>query len=372
MSNALTLFNNPPPPSTDVDEYFGTSNIKERQTVPSVTYGGKRWTLNVNGEKHQLTKRDDDGEEVNVPILRVVVLDYAERMGRTYYPGEYDPDKPGQPECWSDDGRKPHPSVPEPKCGTCEACPMSAKGSKISAQGKAVTACGQHRMVVVVPANGLGDFPPLRLKLAVTSNYDKKSPELEAAGWFAFQQYTDLLRARGVKHSGQLVTKMKFDPNVDYPKVIFSPDRWLNDSEKAVVGPMTRLPEVKQLLSGTWTPNGADGTRIDEPAAIAAPKPAPKKAAPVEDDEDDAPVPVVKKAAPIKAKPVVVEDDDDEPAPVVKKAAPKAKAPVDDDDDDIVVPLKKVAPAKAEPKKAAAPAASEDELDELMGEWGDD
>lgn len=366
MSNALTLFNNPPPPSTDVDEFFGGGNIKERQTVPSVTYGGKRWTLNVNGEKHPLTKRDEDGELVNVPILRVVVLDYAERMGRTYYPGEYDPDKPGQPECWSDDGRKPHQAVQEPKCDSCESCPMAVKGSKISAQGKAVTACSQHRMIVVVPANGLGEFPPLRLKLAVTSNYDKKSPELEAEGWFAFQQYTDLMRARNVKHSAQLVTKMKFDPNVDYAKVIFSPDRWLTDSEKAIVGPMTRLPAVKQLLSGTWTPNGADGTRIEEA------KPVIKKAAPVDDDDDEVVVPVAKKAAP-KAKPVV-EDDDEVVVPVVKKAAPKAKPVVEDDEDEIVVPIKKAAP-KAEPKaevKKAAPAVSEDELDELMGEWGDD
>jgi len=363
MSNALALFDNAPKVPAEVDQYFGAGNIKERQTVPSVTYGGKRWTLNVNGEKIPLVKRDEDGEEVNVPILRVVVLDYAERMGRTYYPGEYDPEKPGQPECWSDDGRKPHPSVPEPKCGTCEACPLSAKGSKISAQGKAVSACGQHRMVVVVPANNLGNFPPLRLKLAVTSNYDKKSPELEAAGWFAFQQYTDLLRARGVKHSGRLVTKMKFDPNVDYAKVIFSPDRWLETSELSIVGPMSQQPEVKQLLSGTWTPNGADGTKIE----------APKKAAPVavDDDEDDAVVIPPAKMTVAKAKPAPVIDDEDEddvpaPKPVAKKAAPKvkAKAPVEDDDDDVVVPIKKAA--------KPAPVASEDDLTDLLGEWGED
>ena len=96
MSNALALFDQKPPAIAD-DQYFGESNIKERSTVPSVTYGGRQWTLNVNGEKHRLTKRDDDGDEVPVGILRVVVLDYADRMGRTYYPGEYDPEKPGQP-----------------------------------------------------------------------------------------------------------------------------------------------------------------------------------------------------------------------------------------------------------------------------------
>jgi len=364
MSKALTLFDKAPPPAT-VDPFFGEGNIKERATVPSVTYGGKVWTLNVNGEKIKLTKRDEDGEETPVGVLRVVVLDYAERLGRTYYPGEYDPEKVSQPECWSDDGRTPHKSVAEPKSATCEACPLAVKGSKISAQGKAVTACSMHRMVAVIPANNIGEFPPLRLKLAVTSNYDKKSPELEAAGWFAFQQYVDLLRTRRVPHSGMLVTKMKFDPNVDYPKVIFSPDRWLEDSEKAIVGPLSRTPEVKQLLSGTWTPNGADGTPVEGPKAVAAPA----KAAPVDDDDDEAPAPApAKKAA--KPAPVAVDDDEDEAPAPKPKAAPKkvAKPAVVDDDDDVVVPLKK--PAKAEAKPVAAVA--EEDLDSLIGEWADD
>lgn len=365
MSKALTLFDNAPKVPADFEQYFGAGNIKERVTVPSVTYGGKEWTINVNGEKHKLTKRDENGDDVPLGILRVVVLDYADRMGRTYYPGEYDPDKPGQPECWSDDGVKPHASVKEPKSVSCENCPMAAKGSKITPQGKAVTACALHRMVVVVPASNLGEFPPLRLRLAVTSNYDKKSPELEAAGWFAFQQYTDLLRARDVKHSARLVTKMKFDPNANFPKVIFSPDRWLEGSELAIVGPMSQRPEVKQLLSGTWSPNGADGTRTDTPAP--APVAASKAVKPVPvDDEDDVPEPV-KKAAPKPAAPV--DDEDDVPAPV-KKAAPKAKAKpvaVDDDEDEIVVPLK-----KAKPAPAPLAAVAEDNIDDLVGEWGDD
>lgn len=358
MSKALTIFDNAPPPSTqDVDQFFGGGNIKERATVPSVTYGGKVWTLNLNGERHKLTKRDEDGDEAPVPILRVVVLGYADSMGRTYYPGEYDPDKPGKPDCWSDDGRTPHASVQEPIAKSCADCPKAVKGSKITPQGKAVTACALHRMVVVAPANNLGQMPPLRLRLAVTSNYDKKSPELEAAGWYAFQQYVDLLRARRVPHSAMLVTKMKFDPNVDYPKVIFSPDRWLEDSEKAIVGPMSQLPEVKQLLSGAWSPNGADGVRTDGPAK-------PAIAAPVEED-----------IKPAKVKIPVDEDDDDDmpPAPIAKEPKTKAKAkakPViddEDDDEDVVVPIKKT--PKAAPKVAPVAAADEDDIEALLGEW---
>lgn len=338
--SALTIFNNRPPVDTG-DEFFGAGNIKERVTVPSVTYGGKQWTVNFNGQKHILTRTDENGDDVPLSTMRVVILDYAARLARAYYPGEYDPEKPGQPECWSDDGRTPHAAVTEPKSQSCETCPLAVKGSKITAQGKQVAACSMHRMIVVIPAENFGKYPPLRLKLAVTSNYDAKSPDLEAQGWFAFHQYTELLRTQGVSHSGRLVTKMKFDPNVVYPKVIFSPDRWLEHDEKAIVGPMSQRPEVKELLSGTWTPAGADGVK-----AIAAPQ-------------------VVIPPAQLTVKPAVaavVDDEDEAPVVAVKKAAPK-KVVVEDDD--IVVPLKK---AKTLPKVEPVEM-SEDALAALVGEW---
>jgi len=341
MSNALTLFDMPAVTlPSHVANFFGEeSNIENRVTVPSLAYEGKVWTISVNGEKTKLMKRNEEGDEEPLSVMRVVVLDYNKRRGRAYYEGAYDPAKPGTPLCWSDDGVTPDMAVKEPKASKCQDCPMSVKGSKVTEQGKAVTACAQHRMVVVVPANKL-DFQPLRMKLAITSDWDKNSPELEQQGWFAFNNYTDMLRSKSVNHTAALVTKMRFDPNVAYPKVIFSPDRWLDENELKSIAPVVRGETVKNLLSGTWTPNGSDGVKIDGDRPDTsllldeAPKPAPK-------------------AAP--------------------KAAPKP-APVAHDEDDsgvIEVAAKPVEPKKQpEPKKVAAEVP--DDVAALLADWGDD
>lgn len=352
MSKALAIFNQAPPPSAEDDKYFGESNIAERVTVPSVGVTGKVWTINYNGQRISLVKRNEDGDEVPMPVMRVVILNYAKQRGRSYYEGEYSPDKVSAPLCWSDDGVTPHESVKEPQCGTCAKCPMAVKGSKVTPQGKEVAACSQHRMIVVVPADGLGNVPPLRLKLAMTSDYDARSPELEAQGWYAFHQYTELLRTRNVGHTGRLVTKMKFDPNAAYPKVIFSPDRWLEDEEKAVAGPLSKSPEVAALLQGAWSPAGMDGVPVKPITQIAAEA----KAAPK-------PVP--------KAKPVVVEDDDDDvpfeaPKPVKAKAKKAAPVPVDDDDDG-----EAPAPAPAK-KKAQVIDVAPESVNAILTEWADD
>lgn len=368
MANALSILDDVPQLPDSYDQYFGSGNIAERVTVPSVTFSGKVWTINYNGEKTRLVKRDEEGEETPLSVMKVVILDYNKSRGRAYYEGEYDPDKPGAPVCWSDDGKVPHESVKEPLCGTCSKCPMAAKGSKITPQGKEVKACAEYRMLVVVPANGLGQFPPLRMKISVTSDYDARSPELAAQGWFAFHQYTELLRTRNVKHSGRLVTKMKFDPNAAYPKLLFSVDRWLENSELAIVGPLAMSEDTKALLGGAFTPAGADGKRT---STVEAPKPA-LKSAPVEDDEDETPPKPAKKAK-VEAAPKVVKkappppaDDEDE------EAAPKAAKPksivMDDDEDDEPKPAKK-AKGGAEPVK---PAAVAEGLSELLDEWGDE
>lgn len=289
MATAMTMFDNPKMavPAHVAAFFESDGNIADKQTVPSLTYGGKVWTIHKDGEKIKMTRKNEDGDTEMVQSIKVVILDYAKSRGRAYYEGAYDPDKPGRPVCWSDDGNKPDASIEAPQAHDCKTCPMSAKGSKISESGKAVTACAAHRMIVVVPASK-PDSTPLRCKLAITSLFDKQSPDLEAAGWLAFEQYVDLLRSRGVMHTASVVTKMKFDPNTDYPKVIFSPDRWLEPTELGIVGPLSKDVSVTSLLDGTYYVNGSDATKkvddfeqgddVPEPAAPAA-KPAPKAAA---------------------------------------------------------------------------------------------
>ncbi len=379
MANDLALFD---PKQMQVPAHLRDddwqSNTTPQQTTPSLLYTGKVWTISVGGEKTKLMKRDSEGDEVPMPVLRVIILDFAPKRGRSYYEGAYDPNATAAPVCWSDDGETPAAAVQDKQAKTCASCKWAVKGSKITEQGKETTACSQHRMLAVVPASK-PDMQPLRLKIAVTSDWDRNE-ELASQNYFAFQQYNNFLNGRGVNHTAKVVTKMRFDPAQAYPKVIFSPDRWITADEAAAVRPRLGSPEVKALLGEAYTPAGADGVPTRDPEAPVMPrsvKPTPKPSALDEDEEEAAPAP-----APSAAKPAL-DDEDEEVAPAPKpkpaarqqRAAPKpqpatATAALDEDEEEAApAPAPRAAkPAPAAEGKPAVPAS----VASVLADWGDE
>lgn len=235
------------------------SNIPDRQTVPTLSYEGKTWQIIKNGERTKLQAQNADGDMVPVPIMRVVVLMFNTERGRAYYPGLYNPAASAPPTCWSADGNAPDASVKDKQAPLCAGCPMSVKGSKVQ-DGKEMVACSSHRMIAVVPAFDIG-ADPLRLKIAVTSDYDK---EIVEHGWYAFRQYSDFLKSRGVTHTALVITKIKFDVQAQYPKLLFALDRILSPEEVVQMKLAMANPKVGELLAAKWTAAGAAGTPIDD------------------------------------------------------------------------------------------------------------
>ena len=403
MAQELTTFADRPALSPKYSKFFEEhKNIQDRATVPSVSYEGKKWTLVLGGEKRVVQKRDADGDLVPVTTLKVVVLDQNPVRGRAYYEGAYNPETVSMPRCWSDDSITPSKFVPEPVSKNCANCPMSAKGSRKSDDPtkKELVACSQHQFIAVVPASDL-NHEPLRMKLAITSIWDGKNKANDEAGWFAFKNYTDFLRANGVDHTGLVVTKMKFDSSVGitYPKVLFARDRFLTDEDMEILVPVIQSEKVKHLISTSWTPNGVDGVKQgaisgpadDEAASVAkdvtpkvnAEKIAAQVAAQLEASEKaarkaaklaaaQAAADAAKAAAEAAAK--AAEDDDDDDSAVTTKA----RAKVDEDDDEPIpskapVKLEKAKADKPKADKAAAsvPAGVPDGMAELLGKWGD-
>lgn len=349
-------------------------NIEDRNSVPTLAYGGKRWVITIAGEKTPLVKKDDDGDDIPLAIMRVIILDYAKERGRAYYEGTYDPAAISAPVCWSDDGKVPHPSVISKQAPKCDGCPQSMKGSRVTDTNKQSYACTQHRMLAVVPPTKIDVIPALRLKIAITSDWDKNNNENEAKDWYAFRQYIDYLRSRGIKNTAAVITKIKFDAT-EYPKLLFQAGGWVSPEVLVQAVELAKAEDTQKLLGGSWTPAGADGKATNAPALPAdeddedgpQPVPAKKAKAPVVADDDDAPAP--KKTAKAAPPPVMDEDDEDEapPAPAPKKAAKAAPAPVvDDEDDDDVIPPSKKSPAadKAKPVAAKTVVADEDDEDE--------
>ena len=341
MSNAMTLFDQGggalPAHIQQLNDELG-SNITEGVKVPSLSYEGKIWSVSKDGNKEKLMRRNEDGDDEPLAVMRVVIAAYNPRRGRAFYEGSYDPGNVSAPVCWSDDGKEPDSSIAADKKKSlrCDTCPQSVKGSRVTDSGKETVACASHRMLAVLPVKPDGQIiiDPLRMKIAITSDWDAQSPEQEANGWRSFQKYTEFLKSRGVGHTAAVVTKMKFDPNVAYPKIFFSPERFLQQNEVDAIKATIQGEEVQKLLAGTYTPVGTDGVEkeqtgstVDEiaPAPAVAPDPAPAPAPAAEMVIDAAPAPA--------------------PEPVAATPAP--------------------APEQSPPASTAVPA----ELEDLLSEW---
>ena len=326
-------------------------NIVDRVTVPSLSIDGKVFTVVLNGEKTPLLSRNEDGDRVPLQVFRGIVLDYNRTNGRTFYSQGYDKNKPGKPDCSSENGVVPDETIEHPVATRCDKCPNSIKGSKQNDNGQDTTACKQHRMLAVVPA-AKPEFTPLRLKLPATSVYDGKDPDHEKEGWYSWTKYLDYLRSNGCTHTAAIITKMKFDttPGISWPKLLFAPQDWVPEETKLLVAPICKSDEVKGLLSGAWTPNGVDGVDGEKVEKLT--------------EEEKAKVPSQEELdAAVKAQAKADADAKAEKA-AKAKAAREAKAEAE---------AKAAAEAKAEEPKAEqekSGGAIPDDVADLLGEWG--
>jgi hypothetical protein len=259
-------------------------NIVERQTVNSLNYGGKQFSITLGGKKTNMMRRGESGELEPISILPIIILGYNPQRGRTYYIKGYDEKKPTAPDCFSDDGITPSPNAKLKQAEKCKGCPMSIKGSKISADGtQASVACSEHRQLAVVPAKKM-DMEPLRLRIAITSDWDTRSPQEEAEGWYSFSKYTDFLTNVNVLHTAAVVTLVKMDPNSKYAKLFFKAQSYIGDQETLdFLAALSKSDKVTSLLDGSYGPNSDSGKAeesIDPPAQA---KPETKPEPPKED-----------------------------------------------------------------------------------------
>lgn len=341
MATQLVPFSQASVPAYFVDAPEET-NIVVRDPIASLSFRGKVWRA-TKADGIEVTQLNKEGDPAT--SIAVVLLDHIKTRSRVFYIGPYVAGENKLPDCASIDGVAPDASVEAPVSASCKTCPNAVKGSKISSAGKPTTACSQNKRVAVALA-GDPTAPPYLLRLAPTSIWDKDNKENEAAGWYAWDQYLAMLAAKGCTNTAQVLTRMKFDHRVEYPKVLFSAARWLTPDEWALMKDKWKSEEVKDVLFGKSSdvkgpdetaPDGYDDELIVAPAA--APVPAPAAAAPA---------PAV---APVAAAPAPAR------APRQPRSAPAAAAPT---------------PPPAAPAAAPAPApAANPGLASLLDDWDD-
>jgi hypothetical protein len=176
---------------------------------PVLSYRGKVWRVVHKGSETPL--RTPDGDPL--PSVRVIILKANKNLSKIFYEKSYAEGDSEAPDCFSMDGERPDPSIKAPPSKTCAACPNAAWGSKVSDDGKELKACQDSRRIVVVPANDIANEAmggPMLLRIP-------------AASLGNLVAYDDRLKQANAAYFG-VATKISFDMDAAYPKLVFDYD----------------------------------------------------------------------------------------------------------------------------------------------------
>lgn len=303
-----------------------------------VSIKGKTFSIKFGGASTMLTM-ESNGSQFAAQYFDVVIPIAKAELSKTWYKGTYQEGDDAQPDCWAEDGL--HPLAPEAQrpivngapCRDCRICPMNQFGSKATETGARGKACSDTRKIIVLPIDSrtnmldaknikfggamLLRIPPASLR--VLADYDAKLNSMAAA------------------YMG-VVTRIEFDPNVAYPKLVFKALRYLTDAEAADVIEVRNSLQVRQILESGQTGAAPSGDHSvaqltgQMPTALQGPA---NNVVPIHSAPQPAPVQVQNPPAPTPVAPAPVQTA---PAP-----APVAPAPV------------QVAPTPPPPPVQAAP-----------------
>ena len=276
---------------------------------------GKR--ISIKGGVFRLIADGKEVAAIEERYLDVVVVNSAPKVSRTFYAGQYTEGQATAPDCWSQDGDKPDPSVKKPQCSTCLQCPQNQKGS---GQGDSRACRFSQRMAVVLANDVEGDV--MQLALAATSIFGKEDGDNRP-----LQAYARWLIAQGVDPT-MVVTRLKFDTKAPVPKLFFKAMRFLTEDEFNLCQEKGKSPDAIKAI--TMTVSQTDGVAPAAPLDIPGAKPkaaAAPVAAPQTEDEDEAPAPAPKATKARKAAPAPAPAADEEvEEPVVRQTAKPAPA----------------------------------------------
>jgi len=198
-----------------------------------VGYKGRSWRLKHRGEETLLR----DGQNRPIPELEVVIVGVAPSVSKIYYAKSYTEGDDSAPDCFSLDGVAPDAAAPKKQNATCGTCPHNQWGSRITEAGKRAKSCQDSRRIAIVPLldienESLGG--PMLLRIPPTS-----LPNLA--------NYADFLTRKGADVPW-VGTKLSFDYDVAYPKIVFEALGFLNDDQAQQVVDVMQNPLIERML----------------------------------------------------------------------------------------------------------------------------
>jgi hypothetical protein len=271
--------------------------------------------LSIKGGTFRYIAGGQEIGKIEDRFIDLVLVNAAPHVSRTLYLKQYDKDaKPEAPDCWSVDGVTPDPKAKAKQFDNCLNCPKNQKGS---GQGES-RACRYNQRLAVVLANDIGG-EVLQLQLPATSLFGDGSKDAGAT----LQGYYKALAARSIDPCA-LITRAKFDTDVESPKLGFTAMGWLTQEQYDTA--VRQGQSEAAIRAITMTVFEADG--VDAGGAV----PLPSGTPPVM--QTPAPSAIQKAAGKAKAEPApAAKEPAVEPAepaePVVRKATDVQKAPND-------------------------------------------
>jgi hypothetical protein len=214
------------------------------KTTKKISIRGNVFRLVVNGKEIATSEERS---------MKVVLVNVAPKVHRTFYAGVFDPNAKAGPECWSADGERPDSSISSPQSAACHNCEKNISGS---GTGK-TKACKFGRMLAVVLENDLnGDV--FQLSLPAQSIFGDAE-----GGKMPLNAYAQFLAGFNVNVTA-VVTEMRFDTDSATPKLYFKALRPLTEEEYDALSLRGETPDVKALVKVSFRPQ-ADVVQADVP-----------------------------------------------------------------------------------------------------------
>jgi hypothetical protein len=244
--------------------------IEDNDALSSGLSGGFS-TMSIKGSKFRIKCGGEETvvvDEEGLPKMgiEVVIAKASEFVAKTFYEGDYTEGTAGEPDCYSLDGQKPSSRSPRPQSELCGICPKGKFGSKMTADGRETKACSDSRRVVVVPANDITNEQyggPMLLRIPVMSLGDLGT-------------YGKAMKAKGFPYN-TVVTRLSFDPDVAYPKLMFKAVRPLNQSEASELVEHFSAGNIDSMLVDEREVTKATADKVSGMAHKPKPKPPVKK-----------------------------------------------------------------------------------------------
>jgi len=231
---------------TDMSEFTEEFSAGVSISFPVISIKGKTFTVKEGEERRVLTRPDDPDSPAS--YIDVVVIAANKGVAKAYYEKSYTEDATDAPNCWSNDGVAPDPSVEKPVAKSCKTCPYNQFGSRITDEGKKAKKCSDSKRLAVAPLDDL--LNPMLLRVPATS----------LKNW---QQYVNLLARKGVTPM-VVLTRIRFNMDAAYPLLEFKPVGLLPPEKAKEVKAARELEVVDYITGKIIVPTAATTAAVEE------------------------------------------------------------------------------------------------------------